>query len=597
MSKNNSVKPGKIFRNDMRRQFVVAMVLVAVIPLTVLSVGLYYFNIFPLLTSFINFNKNLLDRQLISEQVVLTRKYAERLNNFFRDLDIQTSVLSGIADGHKISLDNQQEMIREYLKRFPHIRWMSSVSGLQVGLSTPAMQDIFEKALADEIALRSVGNNGMRISSPLRLDNHQNETFLVVSVPAFIESQGRNLFLVRLPTADYLLRDEPFEGSIIVVDELGHIVIQSRELDYTYGVDFSHTPMVSSFINSGSAETAFNFRGMDNVLHRGVLSRVGFMNWGLITQRKPVNLTGVMLETEAAAHNLMKRLVLAAVIGVISAGLLAGSIGALIAFRFTRPLQNILTGINVVAQGDFSYTFEESGPEDIQHLTRTLNSMIDSIQSYTHELNQHAENIKKMFLGSVSSLVAAIDAKDPYTRGHSRRVQNISVAIGRQMGLSGESLDELEISALMHDIGKLGINEDLLKKPGFLSNEERMVIESHPVLGGEIVRHIPMFQNMLSGILYHHERWDGSGYPEGRIGKAIPLYGRIVAVADTFDAMTSSRPYQDAISHEDAKDQITGWSGIRYDPVVVQAFVEVFPEVVATCNTISFPAGFSRNSV
>lgn len=595
MNKNKLSSSKKTVKNDMRRQFVLAMVLVAVIPLAVLSIGLYYFNVIPLLTSFVNFNKTLLDKQLVSEHVASTQKYAERLNNFFLGLDIYTSVLDGIAEGLNIPPDQQQALIQEYLKQFDHIRWMCSFCGIQAGFSTPAMQETIEKALNNEIELKPIGSKGMEVSEPLQLDNTLNELFLVVSSPGLVNSQERNFFLVHLPTADFLLRDEAFDGSIIVVDDAGHIVMQTKDLSYDLNTDFSHTPLVNDFITSGIVEKKLNFRGRDDVLYSGVLSRVDMVNWGLITQKKPINLTKVMLEMESAALTMVKRLVLALFIGLVSVGLLAGSTGVLVALRFTKPLQNILFGINVIAQGDFSYKFDMSGPEDIKHLKRTLNSMINSIQFHTRELSQNAENIKKMLLGSVSSLVAAIDAKDPYTRGHSRRVQRISVVIGRQMKLSKESLDELEISALMHDVGKLGIKEDILSKPSILTPEERNVMELHPVLGGEIVCHIPMFRNMMPGILYHHERWNGTGYPDALIGMAIPLYGRIVAVADTFDAMTSARPYQNVITHEEAREKIVDKSGILYDPVVVQAFVDVFEEIQAICNNNSFTTEYPQN--
>ncbi len=595
MNKNKLSSSKKTVKNDMRRQFVLAMVLVAVIPLAVLSIGLYYFNVIPLLTSFVNFNKTLLDKQLVSEHVASTQKFAERLNNFFLGLDIYTSVLNGIAEGLNIPPDQQQALIQEYLKQFDHIRWMCSFCGIQAGFSTPAMQETIEKALNNEIELKPIGSKGMEVSEPLLLDNTLNELFLVVSSPGLVNSQERNFFLVHLPTADFLLQDEPFDGSIIVVDDAGHIVMQTKDLSYDLNTDFSHTPLVSDFITRGIVEKKSNFRGRDDVLYSGILSRVDMVNWGLITQKKPINLTKVMLEMESAALTMVKRLVLALFIGLVSVGLLAGSTGVLVALRFTKPLQNILFGINVIAQGDFSYKFDMSGPEDIKHLKRTLNSMINSIQFHTRELSQNAENIKKMLLGSVSSLVAAIDAKDPYTRGHSRRVQRISVVIGRQMKLSKESLDELEISALMHDVGKLGIKEDILSKPSILTPEERNVMELHPVLGGEIVCHIPMFRNMMPGILYHHERWNGTGYPDALIGMAIPLYGRIVAVADTFDAMTSARPYQNVITHEEAKEKIVDKSGILYDPVVVQAFVDVFEEIQAICNNNLFTTEYPQN--
>ncbi len=596
MNNKNSASQKKMLKNDMRRQYVLAMVLVAVIPLAVLSIGLYYFNVIPLLTSFVNFNKTILDKQLVLEQVASTQKFAERLNNFFLDLEVHTSILSGIVEGLNIPPDQQQQMIQKYFNRFHHIRWMCSFCGIQAGVATPAMQETIERALKNEIELKPVGNKGMEISEPLWMDDLQKELFLVVSTPGLIDTRQRDFFLVHLPTADYLLKEEPFEGSIIVVDEEGRIVMQTKDLGYDLKTDFTHTQLVSDFVTKGVVEKKMNFRGMDNVMYSGVLSRVDAMDWGLITQKKPINLTKVMLEMESAALTMMKRLILALFIGLIFVGLLAGSTGALVALRFTKPLQNILSGINVIAQGDFTYKFDMSGPEDIKHLKRTLNSMIDSLQFHTQELSQSAENIKKMLLGSVSSLVAAIDAKDPYTRGHSRRVQNISVAIGKQMGLTKESLDELEISALMHDVGKLGIKEDILSKPSILTPEERSLMELHPVLGGEIVCHIPMFRNMMPGILYHHERWNGSGYPEALIGMAIPLYGRIVAVADTFDAMTSARPYQDVITHEDAKEKILEKSGVLYDPVVVQAFIDVFEDIQAICNNNTFSMEYPQNS-
>ncbi len=568
------------------------MVMIAIIPLTVLSVSLYYYNIIPLLTTFIGFNRDMLDRQLVVEQIAATRKYAQELNGFFRDLEVQTSMLSGIADSENILLEDRKELIRYYLDKFQHIRWLGSVSGMQVGISNPDMQQLYEKALLDQMPLKSIGDKGMKISDPVSGVAGPGEYLIVVSMPAFYRETSRNLYLVTLPHMTWVTRGESTDGGLLVVDEKGRLVLKSSNIGHTIGADLTSLPIVAEYIERKVVERAYTYRGIDDVLHRGVLSPVEMLNWGLILQKKPANASGVMLEMEAAAQSLMYKLTLASILGLLSIGLLAGSIGALIAVRFTKPLQMILKGLDIVAKGDFTYKFKEIGPPDIQHLTRTLNGMIEAIAQHTNELEQNAQNMRKLFMGSVSSLVAAIDAKDPYTQGHSRRVQVISVAIGKQMGLNAVQLDELEISALMHDIGKLGVNEALLKKPGVLTSEERESLELHPVLGAEILRHMPMFQNMLPGMLHHHERWDGSGYPLGLVGKDIPIYGRIVAVADTFDAMTSSRPYQETLTHEEARDLITGWSGIRYDPLVVQAFVDVFPEISMICDTISSSQGY-----
>ncbi|MBN1878588.1 HD-GYP domain-containing protein [bacterium] len=582
-----------IFQNDMRRQFVLSMVLIAIIPLTVLSVSLYYYNIIPLLTTFIGFNRGTLDRQLVVEQVATTRKYAQRLNSFFRDLEVQISLLSGLADSEKIPLEDRQELIRFYLNQFEHIRWLGSVSGLQVGVSSPEMQALYEKALKGELQLKSIGDHGMEVSSPIATRSGSTEFMIVVSMPAFYLEESRNLFLVALPSAAWVTRSETFDGSIYVVDDKGFLILKSDIVGFPLASNLNYLPIVKDFLEKGITEKAFTYKGVDNLLHRGTLSSIELLNWGLVLQKKPANAVGIMIEMEDAAKDLMNKMTLATILGLFFIGLLAGSIGALIAVRFTKPLNMILKGLDRIAKGDFSYRFKEIGPTDLQHLTRTLNSMIDAIARHTNDLEQNAQNMRKLFMGSVSSLVAAIDAKDPYTQGHSRRVQVISVAIGKRMGLSSEQLDELEISALMHDIGKLGVNESLLKKPGILTSEERESLELHPVLGAEIMRHMPMFQNMLPGMLHHHERWDGSGYPLGLVGKDIPIYGRIVAVADTFDAMTSSRPYQETLTHEEARDLIIGWSGIRYDPVVVQAFIDDFPEISTICNTISSVKGYT----
>jgi len=136
----------------------------------------------------------------------------------------------------------------------------------------------------------------------------------------------------------------------------------------------------------------------------------------------------------------------------------------------------------------------------------------------------------------------------------------------------------------MHDIGKLGIDDAILKKPGRVTPEELKTLQEHPRLGASIMKPIPQFAHMISGMLHHHERWDGSGYPEGLEREDISLYGRIIALADTFDAMTSDRPYQKTFTFNDARDMIIGWSGTRYDPTIVDAFEKEFRKI---CDTIT----------
>ena len=168
-------------------------------------------------------------------------------------------------------------------------------------------------------------------------------------------------------------------------------------------------------------------------------------------------------------------------------------------------------------------------------------------------------------------LAAAIDEKDPYTRGHSDRVAKYSVMLGTQLGLSHEDLDRLRISALLHDVGKIGVDDRVLKKPGALTAEEFEVMKQHPSKGANIMRPVAQLKDMLPGIELHHEHMDGGGYPYGLKGDEIPLMARIISVSDVLDAMTTNRPYQSAVDLADALDRIRKLTGKKFDARVVEA--------------------------
>jgi putative nucleotidyltransferase with HDIG domain len=174
-------------------------------------------------------------------------------------------------------------------------------------------------------------------------------------------------------------------------------------------------------------------------------------------------------------------------------------------------------------------------------------------------------------MGSIRMLAAAIDEKDPYTRGHSGRVAKYSLLIGNELGLEAEELDKLRISALLHDVGKIGVDDHVLKKPGKLTDEEFELMKQHPVKGANIMRPVAQLKEMLPGIELHHERLDGRGYPYGLAGDQIPMMARIIAVADTLDAITTNRPYQSAMDLSYAMNRIKQLEGSKFDPAVVNA--------------------------
>jgi len=199
-------------------------------------------------------------------------------------------------------------------------------------------------------------------------------------------------------------------------------------------------------------------------------------------------------------------------------------------------------------------------------------SIIDSIISPTVETLQLYHSLHVLYLNTVKALAAAIDAKDAYTHGHSFRVARYSVAIGRQLNLKEQELPDLEIAAYMHDLGKIGVSEAVLAKPGKLSAAEFEEIKKHPLLTNKILEPIDLPGFIVAATLQHHERLDGRGYPMGLKGDEITLYAKIIAVADVFDALTSARPYRDAMTVEDALTILCQGIDTEYDRKVVHAF-------------------------
>jgi len=183
--------------------------------------------------------------------------------------------------------------------------------------------------------------------------------------------------------------------------------------------------------------------------------------------------------------------------------------------------------------------------------------------------------LREMLFSTVRGLVAAIDAKDEYTRGHSERVFHVSVKIGEALGLSHEELQILSWAALLHDVGKIAIQRSILNKPARLTDDEYRTIQSHPVRGCKVLEPIPQLRNVLPTIRHHHERYDGRGYPDGLAGEAIPRLARIIAVADAYDAITSTRAYREARTTEYAREQIETGAGSQFDPEVARVFLEL----------------------
>ena len=210
----------------------------------------------------------------------------------------------------------------------------------------------------------------------------------------------------------------------------------------------------------------------------------------------------------------------------------------------------------------------------------TYVARVEEKQQHIEELQLSQAQLADLYLATIKSLALAIDAKDQYTHQHILRVQRYAVATAKQMGLTGGELEGVNTGALLHDIGKLGVPEYVLLKPGRLTEEEFAKIKKHPEIGAAILDPVEFPWPVLPAVMYHHEKWDGTGYPEGLKGENIPLQARILAVADVYDALTSTRSYRNAWTHEKAIGVIKKNSGTHFDPVVAEAFLQVIDGVV-----------------
>lgn len=260
------------------------------------------------------------------------------------------------------------------------------------------------------------------------------------------------------------------------------------------------------------------------------------------------------------------------------AAVLTVIIGFFFARKLTQPVQELAVGAHRIASGDFSQRINVRSRTELGHLGDSFNLMTDHLEHYIKDLQKSADENRELFLGTVKGLAAAIDGKDPYTRGHSERVSRISVAIAQRLGLPDDECEKIRISALLHDVGKIAIDDSILKKPAALTDEEFVIMKQHPQKGFKIMSQIKAMKEFLPGMYMHHEMVNGEGYPQGLKGDEIPLMAKVVAVADTFDAMTTDRPYQQAMKFEDAIARIQSFVGTRYDRSVVSAFVEACEE-------------------
>ena len=398
-------------------------------------------------------------------------------------------------------------------------------------------------------------------------------TVLLVSAPVMYG--GRFLGVIAsVVDLEFLIRrlQEVNRGGLIpyVVDSQGRLVA-SASPEYATGQDMKNLEIVRNFVDEGSkaqlaATKEFTVSdGKKNTDMLGTYSPVTALDWAVVVQ-KPRR------EAYRGVYEMQRTGRLLALLAV----LLSVGVSIFAARRITNPLEVLTQTSRAIASGDFSQRVHLWSRTEIGELAETFNTMSEELERFVKDLKQAAEENRLLFMGSIQMLAGAVDEKDPYTRGHSDRVTRYSLLIAKEMDLPSEFLETLQISAQLHDVGKIGIEDRILKKPGALTAEEFEVMKTHTTKGANILRPVKQLAEMLPGIELHHEALDGRGYPYGLKDDQIPLLARVIAVADTFDALTTNRPYQHAHTPEEALRIIHNLAGKRLDPKAVDAITAVY---------------------
>jgi HD-GYP domain-containing protein (c-di-GMP phosphodiesterase class II) len=516
---------------------------------------------------------------------------------------LQNTVTRSLAD----DLSQHERSLRMMLANLSSA--IQVASGGDIGeknIETPELRALLENFVSssDEIAYATLLNSDAkgisagRISPDAFLNRELERAYAaardgrVYNGQALVEGEGkaaRTVFLVSAPVQ----YGQRFLGMIACVVDLQFLIRQLREVtgggltpyvvdsqgrlvaaatpEFATGQQMKNLDIVRNFVEGGNKAQVVETRefmvdvGSEHIEMLGTYSPVMSLNWAVVVQ-KPRR------EAYRGVYEMQRTARLLAILAV----LLSIGVSIFAARRITNPLQVLTQSSRALARGDFSQRVRLWSRTEIGELAQTFNTMSEELERFVEDLKRAAEENRALFMGSIQMLAGAVDEKDPYTRGHSDRVTRYSLLIAKEMKLPSSFMETLQISAQLHDVGKIGIEDHILKKPGALTEEEFEVMKTHTTKGANILRPVTQLAEMLPGIELHHEALDGRGYPYGLKGEQIPLLARVIAVADTFDALTTNRPYQQAHTPEQALQIIKNLAGKRLDPEAVAALLAVF---------------------
>jgi len=485
---------------------------------------------------------------------------------------------SGNLSGKNIEAPDVRALLQNYIEDpdsiVPYARLVNTENQLTMSMGT-IEPDTFlvkelDRGLAAAHAEREYSGDPLSIGS-----GKQARTVMVVGKPVLSDNHEYLGSLELVIDLQYLVKQLQQAKSTqnldtFVVDRSGRVVA-SPSPRYATGQDMNSNELVKNFVDQkGKVPVAVTMdysvqEGKNRIPMLGTYFPVTGLGWAVVAQKTQeeayIDITDMRRDAIRAA--------LIAIAFSIFVGIWA-------ARRLTTPLHVLTESSRTIAGGDFSHRVRLKSRTEFGELAQTFNTMTDDLEQFVDDLKKAAEENRALFLSSIQMLAGAVDEKDPYTRGHSDRVTRYSVLIATEMGLKDEDIEKIRVSAQLHDVGKIGIEDRILKKPGALTPEEFEIMKTHTTKGAAILRPVEALRDMLPGIELHHESLDGRGYPHGLKGEQIPLMPRIIMVADTFDAMTTNRPYQAAMDPEYVIRIINSLAATKFDPTVVAAMTKVF---------------------
>jgi len=547
--------------------------------LVISIVPMYFYS-----TQVVAINRDRLKTNEMLLQNTVTRSLADDLSQHERSLRMMLANLSsavqvasgGDIGGKNIETPELRALLENFVSSSDEVAYATLLNSEAKGISASAAgiaPDVFlqrelERAFATARDGRAYNGQALVVG-----EGKSARTVFLVSAPVRYGERflGMVACVVDLQFLIRRLREVSGGGlTPYVVDAQGRLVAAATP-EFATGQDMKNLEIVRNFVDGGNraqlaATKEFTITvGSEHIDMLGTYSPVTSLDWAVVVQKTQRQAYQGVFEMQRTARLL-----------AMLAVLLSIGVSIFAARRITNPLEVLTQSSRALAKGDFSQRVHLMSRTEIGELAQTFNSMSEELERFVEDLKRAAEENRALFMGSIQMLAGAVDEKDPYTRGHSDRVTRYSMLIAKEMNLDATFMETLQISAQLHDVGKIGIEDDILKKPGALTAEEFEVMKTHTTKGANILRPVTQLAEMLPGIELHHEALDGRGYPYGLQGDQIPLLARVIAVGDTFDALTTNRPYQQAHTPDQALQIIQNLAGKRLDPVAVAALLAVY---------------------